>query len=133
MAREDVGVVFGLLQTLGRGTVLGLRRHDGDGEAASVAEDVVGTLRRPADNAVSGGDDAAVRDGPLFRNRVRFVIPAGGNELRHHVLAAGVGFGGVIVARGRSPPLGAAWAGAADQCGAAHKRAGSRAGETQDR
>jgi hypothetical protein len=71
----------------------GLGLDDGEREIPRVAQQVIDPLRRLADKTLAHRHDAAVRDRALLGDRMRLVIPAGGEKLRHDQLAAGIGLG----------------------------------------
>ncbi len=74
---QHLGILLCLLQPVGRRFVNRFRLDHSEWEIASVAQQVVDPLRRLTNEALSDRDDAAVRDGPLFGDRMRVVVPPG--------------------------------------------------------
>jgi len=77
---EDLGVLFGLLETVARAGVGRLGLDDRDGHVRPIAEDVVGPLARAAAATLAGDDDTAIGEGDLLVEAVGFRVPPGGLE-----------------------------------------------------
>ncbi len=89
---QHLGVGLGLLQPGGGGAVGGLGLDDGERKIASVAQQIVHTLRRLADEPLAHRDDPAIRDGPLLGDGMRLLVPASGLQPRHDLLTTRVSF-----------------------------------------
>jgi len=75
---EDLGVLFGLLETVARAGVGRLGLDDRDGHVRPIAEDVVGPLPRTAAAPLAGDDDTAIGEGDLLVEPVRLGVPPSG-------------------------------------------------------
>jgi hypothetical protein len=62
--------------------------------AAGVAEEVVDAFGWPANESFADRNDAAICDGALLGNRMRFVVPASGLQQWNNVSTACIGFAG---------------------------------------
>jgi hypothetical protein len=89
---EDFRIIAGLLHGISRGFVTGLRLDYGKREVPRVAQQVVDPLGRLADETLAHGNDAAIRDGALLGDRMRFVIPPCRLQLGYDESSASVGF-----------------------------------------
>jgi hypothetical protein len=90
---EHLGGFAGLLHAGFDGQANGLRFDDGERVVAPVVQEVVGTPLLAAANPTAGDDDPSVGEAALFANGVRFGRPAGFDEPRGDIFAAGVRFG----------------------------------------
>src|SRR5205823_4889156 len=88
---EHLGILFRLLQAVAGSLVSRFRLDHREGEIAGVAEQVIGSLLRPAPGFVAGDNDAAIGEIALFGDQMRFIVPAGFGQLRNDVLAASIG------------------------------------------
>src|SRR5882724_4423801 len=87
---EDLGVLFGLLQTVARILVDGLCLYNREREVAPVFEEIVGSFLGASGWFVARNNDTAIRKAPLFADLV--VVPARSVELREDEFATGVSF-----------------------------------------
>jgi hypothetical protein len=87
---EDLGVVLRLLQAVSGELVFRFGFNDGNREIRPIAQEIVGALLFPATRLAATHDDAAIGEGPLFRDPV--VVPPGGVKLWEDVFATSVGF-----------------------------------------
>jgi len=62
-------------------------------KVACIAQEKINAFGRLPYETFTDGNDAAIRNGPLFGDRMRFVIPACRLQLGNDVFAASVGFG----------------------------------------
>ena len=89
---EDLRVVLGLLKSIARGQVAGLGLDDAERHVGPVAEQVVGSLARPATRTGPGDDDATVGEGHLLAQAMRLVVPTSLLQLWDDQPTAGIGF-----------------------------------------
>ncbi len=85
-------VFLRLLHLLAGPLVAGLGFDHANAEIRPVAEDVLGPFAGPASPVAAHGHNPGIGEVHLLVQAVRFVLPAGGLELWHHVAAASVGF-----------------------------------------
>ena len=88
---KDLGILFGLLESVPRMVVDGLCLYNREREVAPVFEEVVGSFLGASCWFVARNHDTAICEAPLFTDLV--VVPARSVELRDDVLAASVCFG----------------------------------------
>jgi hypothetical protein len=89
---QHLGVGLGLLQPIGSGAVSGLGLDDGKRKIASVAQQIVHTLRRLPDEPLAHRDDPPIRDRPLLGDGMGLLVPASGLKPRDDLLTTRVSF-----------------------------------------
>src|SRR5262249_13943 len=83
-------VFLGLLKSIAGGAVCRFGFHNGDGEIATVAKQVIGTLLLASDGPVAHDHNAPIGEAFLLTDLT--VFPAGAIELRKHICSASVRF-----------------------------------------
>src|SRR5437660_12532258 len=88
---EQLGVVFGLLETVRGRLVISLGLNNGDGEIRAVSEEIVDSFTGTAHAFAANHNDSAVRERDLLTHLVRLVVPSRCLELGDDEPTAGVG------------------------------------------